>query len=512
MRAWIGVCAGIPSNLRVAVTTRPCSAACSLSQSISYRGVEVVGFTEEDVTLFALKYLGKESGRDLLLLLNKHPSIAGMMHTPLFCLLICDLFQEEQELPSRQTEIFEKIVVAVLRRYAKVKGLKAPFRDIAHAPARLLQLVLSLGKVAYQGLLEKQMYFTDVELDEDGVPEEALELGLLTKSESAKFWEQDEYTFSHLTIQEFLAALYVSSKALQTEVDMAKLLEKVSFLDGHLSTFWVFLAGVLHSKMVDVLLQSLWQAITARVYDYHEDDTIMLLMYRCFAESHLARSGLPSATVGKSLHARSLQLMGQVMMSTADCSAISTVLQIHPERKNVQWVGFFGSTLSDYGLAQLLPGLQLCTSLVEVELSRHDLSSQHMSALGSAFANSAGTLEDVYLFGNSIEDDGLEKLSHGLRQCQKLRKLQLWSTNLTWRSGAFLGNLVSCLGNLQQLHISENSLGDHGLEELAEGLQQCKTPPKPVPEFQWTDVEKRLDSGQGLTLPVRFGDPLPRKK
>ena len=388
-----GNCVGVPSNLRIAVTTRPCSAACSLSQSISYRGVEVVGFTEEDVVLFARKYLGEESSRKLLSVLNKQPPVAGMMHVPLFCLLICDLFQEEHELPSRPTEIFEKIVLAVLRQYAKVKGLKTSFRDVTHAPARLLELVLSLGKVAYQGLLEKQMYFTDVELDEGGVPEEALELGLLSKSESTNFWKPDEYTFSHLTIQEFLAALYVSREVLQTDADMAKLLEKVSFLDGHLSTFWVFLAGVLEGNMVDVLMESLSTAITTGGFPCDEDHTITLLMYRCFAESHLGRSGSPSASVG-SIVKRSWQFMGQVI-SAAHCSAITTVLKIHRERENVHWVGFCGSAILDYRLAQLLPGLQLCPSLKEVDLAQHDLSSQHMSALGAAFANSAGTLECV---------------------------------------------------------------------------------------------------------------------
>ena len=107
------------------------------------------------------------------------------------------------------------------------------------------------------GLKKKQLYFTDVELKEAGMPAAALELGLLTKAESASFWKRDEYTFSHLTLQEFLATLYVSTAVLKTKADMAKLLKQVRLADSHLSTFWVFLAGLLSSSMADVLLCAL---------------------------------------------------------------------------------------------------------------------------------------------------------------------------------------------------------------------------------------------------------------
>ena len=196
------------------MTTRSCSAASDILQTTSYQGIEVVGFTKKDAAVFARKYLGEDTSRKLLSLLNKQPSIANMMHAPLFCLLVCDLFQEEQELPPRRTEIFQKIVVALLQRYAKARDIKVPFQNCTDAPASLEELVIGLGKVAFQGLQKKQLYFTDVELFEAGMPLEALELGLLVKSESTNFWKLDEYTFSHLIVQEFLAALYVSNEVL----------------------------------------------------------------------------------------------------------------------------------------------------------------------------------------------------------------------------------------------------------------------------------------------------------
>ena len=253
-----GNCVGVPASLRVVVTTRPCEAAGKLAQSLScsYRGVEVVGFKKDDIALFVRKYLGEEDGKKLLSQLDVQSSIAGLMHAPLLCLLVCDLFKEDHVLPPRITEIFEKIVTALLRVFAKSHGLRKPFRDIAQAPAKVKELLVALGKLAFEGLIKKQMYFTEVELDESGVSPEALELGLLTKSEVTEFWKEDEYAFSHLTLQEFVAALYVSTELLQVEADMKKLLEKVSFDDGHLSTFWLFVAGLAKGKVAEALLRA----------------------------------------------------------------------------------------------------------------------------------------------------------------------------------------------------------------------------------------------------------------
>ena len=471
-----GKCVGIPSSLRVVVTTRPCKAAGDISQSISYRGVEIVGFTEEDVALFARKYLGQNSGDKLLSLLEKQPEIGGMLHAPLFCLLVCDLFQEEQDLPSRRTELFEKIIVALLHRYAKAHSFEEPFQDWADAPASLREMVIGLGKVAFEGLKEKQLYFTDVELKKAGMPVAALELGLLTKSESTKFWKRDEYAFSHLTLQEFMAALYVSSEVLQTDVDMAKLLETVRLEDGHLSTFWVFLAGVLRGGILEAFLRAMSDLpelikVAPYLYEAH-----MFQLYRCFYESELGKRGVQSASVGTLLEKiASLQCFALVSLSISDCAAISTVLRAHQETEKFRQVTFIYGKIPDAGFEQLLCGLQPCKSIQEFSMRNmiHSLPAQHMSSMGTILANSASTLEEVDLHGSELGDDGLEQLAAGLQQCRNLKKLQLSGTRLTLRSAPTLRDVVSCLPRLEKLFLSENDLHDSGMERLASGLQHC---------------------------------------
>ena len=467
-----GNCVGVPSSLRMVVTTRPCKAASEVSQSISYRGVEVVGFTNEDVASFVHKYLGKERGTALLAQLEKRQTVASMMHAPLFCLLICDLFQHDQDLPSKGTEIFQKIVVSLLRCYAKAHGSNASFRDMSKAPPKLRELILGLGKVAYDGLQKKQMYFTEGKLEEAGLPSEALQLGLLTKSESTDIFQEDKFAFWHLTLQEFLSAFYVSAEVLKTSADVAKLLEKVRLLDGHLSTFWVFLAGLLRADTVEDLLQRLSKLVeTASVRPNKFDATRML--FRCFTESCLARSGSHSASVGKILQNQGFNFAAYSVMagrlSVFDYTAISTALQSHAESKEVHRVDMTGCSMTDAGLEQLLPGLHCCKSIQEFNLSFNAVTGQHMSEVGVILTNNASTLKSVDLSWNSPGDDGLEKLVPGIKQCKKLKRLRLVGIGLTSRSGSILSDVVSSLPCLDQLDISINDLGDEGLEQLAGG-------------------------------------------
>ena len=471
-----GKCVGILSSLRIVVTTRPCKAAGDISQSISYRGVEIVGFTEEDVALFARKYLGQNAGDKLLSLLEKQPEIGGMLHAPLFCLLVCDLFQEEQDLPSRRTELFEKIIVALLHRYAKAHSLEEPFQDWADAPASLREMVIGLGKVAFEGLKEKQLYFTDVELKKAGMPAAALELGLLTKSESTKFWKRDEYAFSHLTLQEFVAALYVSSEVLQTDADMAKLLETVRFEDGHLSTFWVFLAGVLRGGILEAFLRAMSDQLKLINVASYLHAVQMLQLYRCFYESELGKRGAQSASVGTLLKKiSSINLIGPMSLSVSYCAAISTVLRAHQETEKFRKVTISFCRIPDAEFEQLLCGLQPCKSIQEFSVRGMvpSLPTQHMSSMGTILANSASTLEEVELRDSELGDDGLEQLAPGLQQCRNLNTLRLSNTRLTLRSALTLREVVSCLPRLKKLFLSGNDFHDSGMEQLASGLQHC---------------------------------------
>ena len=96
-----------------------------------------------------------------------------------------------------------------------------------------------------------------------------------------------------------------------------------------------------------------------------------------------------------------------------------------------------------------------------------------MSSVGDVLANNASTLESVVLMHNTIGDDGLEKLSDGLKWCSKLKELLLKKNGLTSDSGSTLCDVLSSLPSLELLSVTGNDLEDYGIAQLAHGLQFC---------------------------------------
>ena len=462
-----GNCAGITSGLRIIVISRPCDSASDLSQSDSFRGVEVIGFTNEDVATFSQKYVGAEKAEQILACLEKQPFVAGLMHAPLFCLLVCDLFKETGDLPSRKTDIFEKIVAAILQRYAKAHGIKAPFKNVAHAPASLRALIMSLGKLAFDGLQKEQLYFTDVEMEEAGVATEALQLGLMIRCESTEFWKRDEYTFSHLTMQEFLAALYASSEASRRGGELAV---QVKFKDSHLDTFWVFLAGLLDGDTTEAVISRLPKTGKGPISNAFRS----LLIYRYLDESYLGRMCSPSHSFGHFLKRGGVSCE-RIPISDDSCALISRVLQCY-RGIDIPLAQFSACSLSDEGLAQLLTGLQSFKSIRYFHIPKNDLGSASMSHVSAFLSKSGSNLTEVGVSDNSIGDEGLAKLAVGLKQCKALESLSLENTHLTPASGPILRDVVSCLPQLKSLQVARNNLGDSGLQQLAGGLQLDKCP------------------------------------
>ena len=242
------------AGLRIIVTSRPCAAVTDLSQDGAIdRHIQLFGFNTRSVQAFVVKYLGKEKGRMILEQLSRNSSISSLMHTPFFALLICEQFKEGGQLPRRRSDIFSSVTFRVAQRFAKRRGLRATFKSVENAPGQLFEKVLEVGKVAYDKLKKKDLsYF---ELEEGGLSAEAVGLGFLEYVQSTELSEEDRYGFRHLTVQEYLAALYVCQKVLKKAVDVVRLAEELGCgaESGHLNTFWVFVAGLVDSSLREEL-------------------------------------------------------------------------------------------------------------------------------------------------------------------------------------------------------------------------------------------------------------------
>ena len=170
--------------------------------------------------------------------------------------------------------------------------------------------------------------------------------------------------------------MYVSTELLQTSADMAKLLEEVRFEDGHLTTFWVFLAGLLRDDLVEALLLSVvnpsaWRTCPPTWYR-------TLHLSRCFTESCFGERNIPSPTVGKYLEEVGADFCF-ASLSAPDCASIGTVLQCHAAHINTVWLAYVTLLGDQSGFAQVLSGATALQRYPEV-LHMQQLLRSHSAA------------------------------------------------------------------------------------------------------------------------------------
>ena len=226
----------------------------NLSESGSiHRHVQMSGFSEKNVQEFAVKYLGEHDGNVMRSQLATQPSVVSLMHTPFFALLICEQFKETRQVPQRRSDIFSSVTLRVAQRSAKRQGLRSSFKCLDKAPTKLFDQVLEVGKLAFDRLKRKDLAYFELE-DEDLSPE-AVQLGFLEHVHATSSSKADQYGFRHLTVQEYLAALYASTVVLKKAEDVTALAAQLGCGEeaGHLNTFWVFVAGLLESDLCEEL-------------------------------------------------------------------------------------------------------------------------------------------------------------------------------------------------------------------------------------------------------------------
>ena len=188
----------------ILVTSRP-SASRSLVEKCSstkFQHIEVVGFTKEQIKLYVDDVVGENEAllKDFNQYLSHYPHLHTMMYIPLNCAIVVDIYISKRAsgvVPKTQTEIYTEFTIMLFRRYT---ALTENITALPKHPS-----LLDLSKLAYEGIKESKLIFQNIppKLHDLGFTQAVPELYAAQSTSS--------YNFLHLTLQEYLAAYYVSS-------------------------------------------------------------------------------------------------------------------------------------------------------------------------------------------------------------------------------------------------------------------------------------------------------------
>ena len=219
--------------------------------------LQIEGFTREDSFEYIRRHFknaGPEhssKGQKLIEEIEENEHLSDLQKNPLNLLLLCIVYEDhEGKLPSSRTNLYQVIVVCLLRRYCARHNVK-PSKEDMDLEKQFKRDILCLGELAWNCLLNDRHSFFEEQLEELERTNDKLvarRLGFVYKEESLKVLKpQHEYCFLHKSFQEFLAASYVAHKLRRNELNVFEHLNFDAVVNKFPQVF-VFVCGILRAE------------------------------------------------------------------------------------------------------------------------------------------------------------------------------------------------------------------------------------------------------------------------
>ena len=189
----------------VLVTSRPSATAELLISCHTQKHIEVLGFTQDSVKLYASSIFSSEPGK-LRRFMNyisasENPAINSLMYVPLNAAIIVRIYlncKSDALLPHTLTQMYTSLCLTILNRH-----LENSVENFDDLPAELYKNFLCLSRIAFEGILNQEVIFHTF-------PPGLVHFGFLDAVSALYGGGKVSYNFLHLTLQEFFAAYHIS--------------------------------------------------------------------------------------------------------------------------------------------------------------------------------------------------------------------------------------------------------------------------------------------------------------
>ncbi|XP_066501480.1 protein NLRC5-like isoform X2 [Hoplias malabaricus] len=483
------------------ITTRQ-AAASKIPAEFIDRVTELRGFNDEQKEEYFRKRISDQTLADKIVdHIKKSRSLHIMCHIPVFCWISVTVLQkileapEGGETPKTLTEMYMYFLI-----FQTIQGnLKYSGKNTLDVPWDK-EGILSLGKLAFQHLEKSSLIFYTEDLEECGINLSKISVysGLCTQ-ETVRFFGT-VFSFVHLSIQEFLAALFAYTCLRNDDINVfesgstSQENEKTKVIDllkaavdkalesehGHLDLFLRFLLG-LSLESNETLIRGLLKHRRDKtdsqkgIVDYIKSSFKNSLSPERSINLFFCLNELNDDSLVKEVqnHINSGSL-SEAELSPAQWSALVFMLLTSKEKLEVFDLRKF--IRSDECLYRLMPVVKDAMTAL---LCDCNLTERSCSNLCKTLSSDSCTLTLLDMSGNTLHGKGVQLLSAGLQSPKcKLETLRLSYCGVSEEGYTALASALKSnpSSNLVELDLRGNDPGETGVQLLT-GLQmdqKCK--------------------------------------
>jgi len=457
------------------ISSRP-HVSVTLRQQATIR-VDILGFTK-----FELQHYIKMTMMDQLQKIDEltgylqgQSAISSLCFVPFYIVVLVYLYKQGIPLPRSSAELYNYFIcLTVCRHLAKHSHhLQKIITTLTDLPEPCNKIIQQLSKLSLEALNDNKLIFTINEIkaacpDITAIPGAINGFGLLQAVEHFDLTGTTTMTFNflHISIQEYLAAHYITDLPADEEL---RIIKEKFWSDTHFNVFSIYIALTKGQRPSFKYFLSGGNKAIIISDKFLNNQLQCFQLYYCFYKAcdfdicKIIEQSITFST--KEINLDRIMLT----VSNVECITVFLTSSFHKE-----WVklDFSFCYIQDHGLHILYRELCHCSDITINELL---LRSNGLTKQSSSLISKLTVIYKVKKLGISDNDTvGEDEQLYSIltNSSTMLEELYMYNTELSSRAAIALFNALRYNNKLKKLYISYNAITDDACDAITTALER----------------------------------------